>query len=63
MPVHAMPASTQLRWTVSVDTAAEQHLLLYTNTAREVEVGISESIAAPAGALGLCKLVLAATNC
>jgi len=57
MPVHAMPASTQPRWTVSVVTAAAQRLLLYTNTAREVEVGISESVAAAAGALGLCKLL------
>jgi len=50
-----MPASAQLHWTVwvSVVTATAQHLLQY----GEWEVGISESVAAAAGALGLCKVL------
>jgi len=41
---------------VTVVTAAAQRLLLYTNTAQGGEVGISESAAAAAGALGLSKV-------
>ena len=41
---------------MSVVTAAAQRLLLYTNTARDGEVGIRETAAAAAGALGLSKV-------
>jgi len=53
-----MLASAELRWTVwvSVVTATAQRLLLYTNTAQGGEVGISETVAAAAGALGLSKV-------
>jgi len=38
-------------------SAAAQRLLLYTNTAQGGEVGISESVAAATGALGLRKVL------
>jgi len=41
---------------VSVVTAAAERLLLYTNTARRGRGGISESVTAAAGALGLSKV-------
>ena len=43
---------------VSVDTAATQCLILYTNKEHgEGKVGISESVVAAAGAVGLCKVL------
>jgi len=54
-----MPASAQLRWT-EYQLSLPLHSAYYynyTNTARRGEVGISKSVAAAAGALGLCEVL------
>jgi len=57
MPLHAMPASAQLCWTVlSGSCHCRRRALTTIYKHGEGEVGISETVAAPAGALGLSKL-------